>query len=149
VLDDAALVEDDVLGWVDTGCKEGCRHLPRCLHEFSRLLPQRDRVQIDDAVNAVMRVLELDEAPNGAEIVAEMQIAGWLHAGEDKLCETGHRVPRGLWRAVASNERGRERSRASCMVGRFAKIAWGLWRTRLHRSRAITNAGILAIFKFS
>ena len=42
----------------------------------------RDRVQIDDAIEAVVAVLQLDEALDGAEIIAEMQIAGRLHAGK-------------------------------------------------------------------
>ena len=37
-----------------------------------------------------MRRLHLDEALERAEIIAEMQVAGRLHAGKDALRELGH-----------------------------------------------------------
>src|SRR5690606_11129292 len=73
-------------------------HLARRLHQLGRLLPHRDRVQVDDAVDAVMRVLQLHEAADRAEIVAEMEVAGRLDAGEDERLE--HSAFPGLWRAV-------------------------------------------------
>ena len=51
--------------------------------QLGRVLPDRDRVQIDDAIDAVVAVLQLDEALDGAEIIAEVQVAGRLHAGEN------------------------------------------------------------------
>ena len=44
-----------------------------------------DRVHVDDAVDAIMRLLQLHEIRDCAEIIAEMQIAGRLHAGKDEL----------------------------------------------------------------
>jgi hypothetical protein len=46
-----------------------------------------------------------------AEIVAEMEIAGRLDAGEDERLEAGHVFPRGLWRAVSDRDGCRRRSR--------------------------------------
>ena len=46
-------------------------------------LAQGDRVQIDDAVDAVVRLLHGDVVADGAEVIAEMQGAGRLRAGED------------------------------------------------------------------
>ena len=43
------------------------------------ILPHRDGVQIDDAIDAVVAVLQLDEALDGAQIIAEVQVAGRLH----------------------------------------------------------------------
>jgi hypothetical protein len=60
-----------------------------------------DRVHVDDAEDAVMLVLQRHELADGAKIVAQMQIAGRLDAGEDERLESGgHDVlPPGLWRA--------------------------------------------------
>ncbi len=40
-------------------------------------------MQVDDAIDAVVPILQLDEALDGAEIVAEVQVAGRLHAGKN------------------------------------------------------------------
>jgi hypothetical protein len=47
-------------------------------------------MQIDDAIDARMRRLHLDEPLERAEVIAEMQVAGGLHAGKDALREWGH-----------------------------------------------------------
>ena len=49
-------------------------------------------MEIDDAIEALrVALLHLDETLDGAEIVAEVQIAGRLDAGEDEFVERGHR----------------------------------------------------------
>jgi hypothetical protein len=48
-----------------------------------RVLEYGDGVEIDHAIEAVMLGLERHEFGDGAEIIAEMEIAGRLHAGED------------------------------------------------------------------
>jgi hypothetical protein len=58
-------------------------------------------MQVNDAIDAVMALLQSDESADGAEIIAEMQIAGRLDAGKDKGFEGHSWVPRGLWRAVS------------------------------------------------
>ena len=80
VLGDLALVEHDVLLGIDPTGDEGRGHFANGLRQLRGILPHRDRVQIDDAIDAVVAVLQLDEALDGAEIVAEVQIAGGLHA---------------------------------------------------------------------
>jgi hypothetical protein len=40
-------------------------------------------VEIDDAIDAVVSLLQLDEFLDGAEIVAEMKVAGRLDARKD------------------------------------------------------------------
>ena len=94
VLVHLALVEDDVLVRVDPGSEERRRHLAGLLAELVRAAPHRDRmgdgVQIDDAIDALMRRLHLDEALDGAEIIAEMQVAGRLNAREHPLLELPH-----------------------------------------------------------
>ena len=80
-----ALVEDDVLLGVDAAGDEGRGDLARVGLQRDRVLRHRDRVQVDDAIDAVEILLQLDEFDDRAEIVAEMQIAGGLHAGENAL----------------------------------------------------------------
>jgi hypothetical protein len=57
-------------------------------------------MQIDDAIDAAVGILQGDEFLDRAEIISEVEIAGRLDAGKDELLEAGHDVPRGLWRAV-------------------------------------------------
>ena len=90
VFGNLALVEDDVLLGVDPAGDEGRRDLARVVAQRQRVLRHGDGVQIDDAIEAVMGLLQLDEFDDGAEIVAKMQIAGGLHAGKDALGEAGH-----------------------------------------------------------
>ena len=87
VLGDLALVEDDVLLRIDAAGDEGGGHLADRLRQLGRVLPDRDGVQVDDAIDAVVGLLQLDELHDRAEIVAEMQVAGRLHAGKHALLE--------------------------------------------------------------
>src|SRR5690606_28811341 len=79
-----------------------------------------DRVEIDHTIDAVMARLHLDEALDGAEIIAEMQVAGWLDAGEDPGVEVGHEGNLELgelpWAAGAALSRG-SAAAASVMAG--------------------------------
>src|SRR6185437_12435876 len=68
----------------------------------------------DDAIDARMRLLHLDEALDRAEIVAEVQIAGRLNAGKHALGKLRHvfrlgSEPEGrpLWQCGGSRARGR------------------------------------------
>ena len=56
----------------------------------TRILPDGDGVLVDDAIDAVVARLQLREAADGAEIVAEMQIAGRLDARKDERLEGSH-----------------------------------------------------------
>ena len=58
--------------------------------QFGRLLWHRDRMQIDDAIKTIMRLLQLDEFDDGTEVISKVQIAGRLHAGKDARNELGH-----------------------------------------------------------
>ena len=80
---DLALVEDDVAGGIDARGDEGGRDLAGVLGKLFGVLEHGDGVEIDHAIEAVMLGLERHEFGDGAEIVAEMEIAGRLHAGED------------------------------------------------------------------
>ena len=87
VLGDLTLVEDNVLLGVDATGKECSGYLAGRPRQFARILPHRDGVQIDDAVDAVIAILQCDKLGDRAEIVAEMQVAGRLHSGKYTLLE--------------------------------------------------------------
>ena len=82
-----ALIEDDVLFRIDPAGDEGGGHLADVARQLRRVLPHRDRVQVDHAIDAVVALLQRHEPDDGAEIIAEMQVAGRLHPGEDALLE--------------------------------------------------------------
>ena len=54
MLGDLALVEDDVFFGIDAAGDEGGRDFPDARLQFLRLLRQGDRMQIDDAIDAIM-----------------------------------------------------------------------------------------------
>ena len=82
---DHALVEDDAALGVDAGGDIGGGHLAGRLAQFARVLRQGQRVQVDDAEDAVVIVLQRDPVADRAEIIAEMQIAGRLDAGKNSV----------------------------------------------------------------
>src|SRR6516164_1523377 len=94
VLGDLALVEYDISFRIDPAGQKGGGDLADRPRQFAGVLPYRNGVQIDDAINAVETVLQLDEALNRAEIIAEMKVAGRLHAGENQLLELHLQRPR-------------------------------------------------------
>ncbi len=61
MLGNLALVEDDVLFRVDPGSQIGSGHLANVSHQLARILPDGDRMKIDNAVNAFMAFLQRDK----------------------------------------------------------------------------------------
>src|SRR5262249_8582434 len=92
-----ALVEDDVLAGIDAGGEVAGRHLARLLAQRLGILPDRDRVLIDDAIDAVELVLQAHPIADGAEIVAEMEVLGGLDAREDAVLRRAHGRCGPLW----------------------------------------------------
>ena len=76
---DLALVEHDVLLWIDAGRDERRGDLAGVVGKLGRTTPDvdavRDRMHVDDAIDAVVRVLQFYEVDDRAEVIAEMQIA--------------------------------------------------------------------------
>ena len=77
---------------IDAGGQEGGGHFANRAMQFERVLPDGDRVHVDHAVDAGVRLLQRHELHDGAEVVAEVQIAGRLHAGEHQFLERFGRV---------------------------------------------------------
>ena len=55
---DAALVEDDMLHGIDAGRDEGGRDLAGGGSELRRVVPDRHRMEVDHAVEAVVTLLQ-------------------------------------------------------------------------------------------
>jgi len=85
-----ALVEDDVALGVDPAGDEGGRHGARRLAKLLGIVRHRHRMQVDDAIEAMVRRLHLDEAFQSAEIIAEVKASRRLNAGEDEFGKLGH-----------------------------------------------------------
>ena len=79
------LIENDVLLRVHARRDKSRRDLARGAPQIGRLLLDGDRVHVDDAIDAIVMILQRHEFRDRAEIVAKMQIAGRLDAGENAL----------------------------------------------------------------
>src|SRR3989442_1746150 len=83
VLGDVRLHEDDGPRRIDAGGEQPDRHVDRPLGQGRRIVGLRDGVQVNDAEQAVVLVLQLDPVLHGAEGIADVQLARRLDAGED------------------------------------------------------------------
>src|SRR5439155_21353255 len=68
---------------IDAGGQIKCGDLRDFRAQLARVLIDCDGVQVDDAEDALVILLNADPVFKGAKIVADVQISGWLHAGED------------------------------------------------------------------
>ena len=84
-------------------------HLARPTLHLGGIVRLRDRVVVDDAVEAAVLVLKLDPAADGAEVVAEVHLTRGLHPGEDGLHRLG-------WfsRVVVRGQAARRTAASSC-----------------------------------
>src|SRR2546429_2891809 len=83
VLGDVRLHEDDGPRRIDAGGEEPDRHVDRALGQGRCVVGLRDGMQVHDAEQAVVLVLQLDPVLHGAEVIADVQLAGRLDAGKD------------------------------------------------------------------
>ena len=58
-------------------------HFTGGAYEFSRILPNRDGVHVDNAKQALVILLQRHPVANGAQIIAEVKIARGLNARQD------------------------------------------------------------------
>ena len=103
MLANLALVKHDMFFRIDAARDEGRRHFPDARLQFVRLLRKRDGVKIDDAIDAVVGFLQLDEFRDRAEIISKMQVSRGLHAGKNSFDELCH--ARGLL-GIVSDQHG-------------------------------------------
>ncbi len=97
VLGHLALIEQDALLGIEAGGDVSGRHLADGLLQLGGILPNGDRVHVDDAVDALVRLLQLDPVEHGTEVIPQMQAAGRLHAGKHAFLEC-HGSPLRDWR---------------------------------------------------
>ena len=124
VAGDLALVEHDVAGGIDARGDEGGRDLAGVPGKLVGVLEHGDGVEIDHAIEAVMLGLERHELGDGAEIIAEMEIAGRLHAGKDaglglEFLHIVSLTQAGLWRGPRP---GATAALAACILDEIAEI---------------------------
>ena len=67
------------LVWIDAAGQDVDGHRPRAARHLSRLVRLRDRVVVDDAIEAAVRFLERHPGSDRAEIIAEVQLARGLN----------------------------------------------------------------------
>ena len=82
---DGGLIEDDAALGVDAGGDVGGGDLARVASQNLRVLRQGQGVQVDDAEDALELLLLGHPVAQGTQIVAQMQLAGRLHAREDAV----------------------------------------------------------------
>ena len=83
VLAHVALAEQRAAVRVEA-CGEQDRHrVIRALAQLGGLVGDRDRVQVDDAEDALAALLARDVLHDRADVVAEVLAPRWLDAGED------------------------------------------------------------------
>ena len=129
-----ALIEDDVRLRIDARGDERGRHLAGVAGELVGVLEHGDGVQIDHAIEAVMLGLKRHELGDGAEIIAEMQIAGRLHAGEYaglfRCMLRPYREVRDLWLGDSPAQSSAHQATSSMLMqGATAIFALPLWES--------------------
>ena len=77
VLRHLRLHDDDRPPRVDAGGEEGVGHVERVAAQLLAVLAHGDGVQVDDAVDAVVRLLHRDPVADGAEQVAQVRARRW------------------------------------------------------------------------
>ena len=80
-----ALIEQDILFRVDAGGDIGGGHDARALAQIVGVLPLRDGVHVDHAIDALILALQVRPVADRAEIIAEMEVAGGLDARKDAV----------------------------------------------------------------
>ena len=77
---DVALHEEDAPVGVEPGGEQQRRGASGPGDQLGRVVRERDRVEVDDAVDRVVGVLVGDPLPHGPEVVAQVHVAGRLDA---------------------------------------------------------------------
>src|SRR5262249_39339266 len=90
MLGNLRLVEHDMRLRVDAAGDEGRRDFPDARLQLLRLLRQGDGVEIDDAVDAVVSLLQLDEFDDRAKIISKMEVSRRLYARKNPFNEFCH-----------------------------------------------------------
>ena len=82
------LHHDGAIGGIDAGGKIEGGNLADFRAQLGRILIDCDGVQIHDAENTLVVVLDADPILESAQVIADVKVAGGLHSGEDS-CSHG------------------------------------------------------------
>jgi hypothetical protein len=82
VLSHVRLAEEDATGWIEPGGQQDRSRVVEALAEFGGVEPDRDGVEVDDAVDRLAHILERDVGADRPQVVAEVLATGRLDAGE-------------------------------------------------------------------
>ena len=83
MLVDVGLAEEDAAVGVEPGGYQDRRRVVHLVPELGRILGDRERVQVDDAVDRLAAILPLDVLADRADVVAEVLAPRGLDAAED------------------------------------------------------------------
>jgi hypothetical protein len=70
---------------IDAAGDEIDRHVPDALRHLGRLVALGDGVEVDDAEEAAVPVLQLDPRTHRSQVIAQMQLARRLNPREDRF----------------------------------------------------------------
>ena len=91
MLRDPRLVEDNGAFRRNTGGDQAGRHLARALPQLSRVLRHGNGVQVHNTIDRFKTVLQRHPVADRPQIIAKMQIAGWLNTGKDAPARVARR----------------------------------------------------------
>ncbi|BCH64785.1 hypothetical protein RvVAT039_20010 [Agrobacterium vitis] len=79
-----------MLDGVDTRREKSRRNRPDLAAHVLMHQLRRQRMQVNDAIHAIVILLERDEFADRAEVIAKMEIAGGLNAGKNQRLKFAH-----------------------------------------------------------
>ena len=131
VLVHVGLAEEDAALGVEAGGEQDRRRVVEALAQLGRVEGDRDRVQVDDAVDRLAAVLALDVLADRADVVAEVLAAGRLDAGEDAQVAVATLIGARGYRQRSSVRRiGRRRRRLGAQRPGTGPAHAARWRGR-------------------
>jgi len=86
------LHEDDGPFWIDAGGQPVERHLEDVLLELGCAFKRCQRMKVDDAVDAIIIVLQLDVVLNSADVITDVLSAGRARPGENTFSHNRGKV---------------------------------------------------------
>jgi hypothetical protein len=79
------LMKQDMTVGIDTTGNDNRGHFPRLAPQRFRLLPYRERMEVNDAIQAFVVGLQGDPVPDGAKVIAKSWDSGRLDPREYAL----------------------------------------------------------------
>ena len=91
VLGHIALAKENATGGIEAGRQQQRGQVVGAAAQLVRVIGDRDRVHVDDAIDRLAAILSLHELADRTDVVAEVLGASGLDAGEDAHGEPGYR----------------------------------------------------------